>query len=73
MKFTFVLGVIIGILVVAFILQNTKIVEISFLFWTISISRALVVLLVFIVGMLVGAILKSIGQRTKEKATKPSA
>jgi uncharacterized integral membrane protein len=67
MKFTFVLGVIIGILVVAFILQNTEIVEISFLFWTISISRALMVLLVFIVGIIVGAIIKDIGARKKEK------
>jgi len=70
MKFTFVLGLVIGILVVIFILQNTEIVEIDFLFWTISISRALVVLMVFIIGILVGAILKSIGERTKEKTTK---
>lgn len=69
MKFTFVLGVIIGILVVAFILQNTEIVEISFLFWTISISRALMVLLVFIIGIIVGAIIKDIGARKKEKKT----
>ena len=54
----------------AFLNQNTEIVEIDFLFWTISISRALVVLLVFIIGILVGAILKSIGERTKEKPTK---
>ena len=67
MKFTFVLGVIIGILVVAFILQNTEIVEISFLFWTITISRALMVLLVFIVGIIAGAIIKDIGARKKGK------
>lgn len=67
MKFTFVLGVIFGILVVAFILQNTEIVEISFLFWTISISRALVVLLVFIIGIIVGAIIRDIRASKKEK------
>ncbi len=72
MKFTFVLGVIIGILVVAFILQNTEIVEISFLFWTITISRALMVLLVFIIGIIVGAIIKDIGTRKKEKEKKPT-
>ena len=72
MKFTFVLGVIIGILVVAFILQNTEIVEISFLFWTISISRALMVLVVFIIGIIVGAIIKDIGARKKEKEKESS-
>lgn len=72
MKFTFVLGVIIGILVVAFILQNTEIVEISFLFWTISISRALVVLLVFIIGIIVGAIIKDIGARKRGKEKESS-
>ncbi len=70
MRFTFVLGLVIGILVVIFIIQNTEIVEINFLFWTISISRALVVLMVFIIGILVGAILKSMGERRKEKTTK---
>jgi uncharacterized integral membrane protein len=67
MKFTFVFGLVIGILVVIFILQNTEIVEISFLFWTISISRALVVLLVFIIGIIVGAIIRDIGASKKEK------
>ena len=70
MKFTFVLGVIFGILVVAFILQNTEIVEINFLFWNISISRALMVLLVFIIGIIVGAIIKDIGARKKGKEKK---
>ncbi len=70
MRFTFVLGLVIGILVVIFIIQNTEIVEINVLFWTISISRALVVLMVFIIGILVGAILKSMGERRKEKTTK---
>ena len=67
MKFTFIFGLVIGILVVIFILQNTEIVEISFLFWTISISRALVVLLVFIIGIIVGAIIRDIGASKKEK------
>jgi uncharacterized integral membrane protein len=67
MKFTFVLGLIIGILVVIFILQNTEIVEINVLFWTISISRALIVLLVFIIGIIVGATINDIRTRKKKK------
>jgi uncharacterized integral membrane protein len=66
MKIFFVFGVIIGILVVVFILQNTGIVEISFLFWTISISMALTVLLVFIIGIIVGMIIKDIGAKKKK-------
>jgi uncharacterized integral membrane protein len=67
MKFTFILGIIIGILGLVFIAQNTEVVEISFLFWTISISRALMVLLVFTIGIMLGAIIKDISARKKEK------
>lgn len=67
MKFTFILGIIIGILGVVFIAQNTEVVEISFLFWTISISRALMVLVVLTIGIMLGAIIKDISARKKEK------
>ena len=42
------------ILVVLFTLQNTETVPISFLFWEFRISRALVIFMVFVVGVLVG-------------------
>jgi uncharacterized integral membrane protein len=58
MKFLF--GLIFGILVVIFIFQNIDMVEINFLFWSISVSRALMVFLIFLIGMILGAILKSI-------------
>ncbi len=41
-------------LVVLFILQNTETVPISFLFWEFRISRALMILMVFVIGVLVG-------------------
>lgn len=42
------------ILVVLFTLQNTETVPISFLFWELRISRVLMILMIFVVGVLVG-------------------
>ncbi len=42
------------ILVALFILQNTETVPISFLFWEFRISRALMIFMVFVIGVLVG-------------------
>jgi uncharacterized integral membrane protein len=64
----FILGIIFGILVVIFIIQNTEVVEIDFLFWIISISRALMVLFIFLIGIMIGAILKTVADKKKEKA-----
>ena len=42
------------ILVVLFTLQNTETTPISFLFWEFRISKALMIFMVFVVGVLVG-------------------
>jgi uncharacterized integral membrane protein len=42
------------ILVIMFTLQNTETVPISFLFWEFRISRALMILMIFVIGVLVG-------------------
>lgn len=39
---------------VMFVLQNTQVVEIRFLFWTLTMSRVLLILLVLGIGVLVG-------------------
>ena len=71
----FVLGVIIGlaigVLVIVFILQNIETVQVTFLAWTISVNRALMVLAVFAVGIIFGWILGSLGRR--RRAEKPKA
>lgn len=56
------LWVTIGIvgLLVLFILQNVVTVELTFLFWTISLPRAILLAIVFGIGVLVGWILKSL-------------
>lgn len=45
------------LLVVVFTLQNTEQVEIKFLLWQLSLSRSLMLFLVFALGMLSGFVL----------------
>ena len=62
----FVTGIIFGVLMVIFIFQNIDMVEINFLFWHVSISRALMIFLVFLIGVILGAILRNL-KRAKGK------
>jgi len=48
------IGLFISALIVTFILQNTAIVNLHFLFWKVSMSRSLMIFLVLLAGMLVG-------------------
>jgi len=48
------LGLALALLVAVLVLQNTEVVEVRFLFWTLSMSRALLLPLVFVAGLLVG-------------------
>jgi len=66
----FLLGLIFGILMVIFIFQNIEVVNINFLFWSISVSRALMVFLIFLIGIILGAILKSIALDRKKISNK---
>ena len=66
----FILGLIIGILVVIFIFQNTEVVDITFLFWTLSASRAIMVFVVFIFDIIFGYILKDADEKLKAKNKK---
>ncbi|MBU0682019.1 MAG: LapA family protein [Proteobacteria bacterium] len=56
-KVKITLLMVILILVVVFTLQNTEQVDIKFLLWHLSLSRALMLFLVFTVGMLTGFVL----------------
>jgi len=47
-------GLSLLILVVIFTIQNTEMVQINFLIWDFSISRALMIFLVLSIGILVG-------------------
>lgn len=48
------LGLALGLLVLVLVLQNTEVVEVRLLFWTLSMSRALLLPLVFGAGLIAG-------------------
>ncbi len=53
-----IIFVILVIVVVLFVLQNTQVVEAQFLFWKASMSRALMLLGTFLVGIIAGWLLR---------------
>jgi len=59
-------------LVIIFVLQNTQVVEVQFLLWTISMSRALILLGTLAIGLIGGWLLTlpKRSEATKEKAKK---
>ena len=54
MDYRLITGLLLGSLVALFIVQNAAVVEIRLLFWTFAMSRALMILLVFAIGMVLG-------------------
>lgn len=46
-------------LFVFFIIQNTSVVDIHFLFWTVSMSRALMIFFILAIGIIIGWLLHS--------------
>ena len=63
----FIVGIIIGVFVIIFMVQNVETVDIRFLTWTFQIQRAIMILIVFVVGIGIGWVVKSIGYRKKRK------
>ncbi|HOO90254.1 MAG TPA: LapA family protein [Syntrophales bacterium] len=54
MNVKLILALVLAGLVVLFIIQNVTVVEIRFLFWTLSMSRALLMFFVLTVGVVIG-------------------
>ncbi len=54
MNMKLVLGLIMAGLVVLFIVQNVTVVEVRFLFWTLSMSRALLMFFILAIGIVIG-------------------
>jgi putative membrane protein len=59
MSFKLILILIIAGLAVIFITQNVAAVDVTFLFWSISLSRALLIFFVLIIGFVLGWFLHS--------------
>jgi len=60
-----VISLILVGLAVLFIIQNVTVVEIRFLFWTLSMSRALLMFFILAVGIVVGWTLQSLSVSRK--------
>lgn len=54
----FIISLILLVIVVLFVLQNTQVVEVQLLFWTVSMSRALMLLGTFLIGIIAGLLLR---------------
>jgi uncharacterized integral membrane protein len=63
----FIVGVIIGILVIIFMVQNTEKVDITFLGWSITMVRAIMILIVFVLGIAAGYVARGFRARKKER------
>jgi putative membrane protein len=54
-----IVSLVLVVLLLVFIIQNSAVVELHILFWTLSMSRSLMILFVLFVGLAVGWIVGS--------------
>jgi uncharacterized integral membrane protein len=54
MKFKTIMAIVFAIIVVIFSLQNAAVTQVKFLIWELSMSRVLIILGSFAIGVLVG-------------------
>jgi uncharacterized integral membrane protein len=73
MNFKLILIIILTSLVVIFITQNVAVVEVSFLLWSISMSRALLIFFLLVIGFILGWFLHSYLSYRKSKDELSSA
>jgi len=65
MNYKLILGIVLAGMALLFIIQNVIVVELKFLFWTLSMSRALLMFLILAIGIILGWVLHSYFKRTK--------
>ena len=65
MNFKLILGIVLAGVAILFIIQNVTVVELKFLFWTLSMSRALLLFLILSTGIILGWFLHSYFKRTR--------
>ena len=69
MNYKVVISIILFVLVQIFIIQNIKVVEIQLIFWTIEMSRALLMFSLLFIGAVIGWLLNGyVHHRKKSKA-----
>jgi lipopolysaccharide assembly protein A len=73
MNLKLVLGIILAGMAAVFIIQNVSSVDLTFLFWTLSMSRALLMLLILSLGFILGWLLHGSFRRMKTITLKNKA
>lgn len=66
MKKSFWILIILAILIVIFSVQNANAVEFNFMSWTSEVSLAVLLIITFIGGVLIGAIYSALARRNKK-------
>ena len=66
MKTKVIIIILLAVLLIIFVLQNTETVNINVFFWDLSIPRALLLFVCFAMGLIIGLIIPS--SRIKKKA-----
>lgn len=67
MKYKLISGIVLFFIIVIFIIQNAATVEIHLIFWTVSISRVLLMLIILLLGIVIGWILNSYFKHIKDE------
>ena len=57
-----IVGIILGAVIVVFAAQNTETVSYTFIAWTLSAPRAVIVVAVFLIGLLTGWLVTGLGR-----------
>ena len=72
MNLKVILILVLSSLAVVFIAQNVAVVEISFLYWRVSMSSALLMFFTLMIGFLLGWFLHGINSAAASKPAKPA-
>jgi len=70
MNFKIFLSVMLAGLALLFVIQNLTAVNVSFIFWTFSISHSLLMLLLFLTGLILGWLMHSFSLQSRKNVTK---
>lgn len=66
MKTKVIIIILLAVLLIIFVLQNTETVHINIFFWDLSIPRALLLFVCFAFGLIIGLIIPSTRLKKKE-------
>lgn len=62
-----IVGILVGAVAIVFAVQNTESVDYRFLAWTLTASRAVIVIGVFVIGLFVGWLVSGIRNLKRRK------